>query len=254
MWLWQHKKIHKRHLLWAKLLAVCLFFHLIFLVLALFMYHDNTHTFSISLHKKIDLSAPIIFKPYGVRTSTVSTPAKSVITPITNLKPKSTDNTTKISTIIDKPTPSPIIKKTEIKKTETQTTPPIEPIKKTSPPMPIKKNDSTVKSKNTPSTPQKAALIPENAQIADNYKEVEALRRHAQLHNEIIKQWKQPPGAPTTCACDISFFVNKQGKIENLIVQKSSGILMYDISARQALYSMTMPQWTYGKQLIINFT
>ncbi len=240
MWLWQHKKIHKRHLLWAKLFGVCLFFHFIFLLWALFMYRNNTYIFSISLHKKIDFSAPIIFKPNGIHTSIVSASAKPVITPIAHLKPKTVHNITKINTIIDKPTTPPTVKK-------------IEPAKKASTSAPVKKNE-TITQENKPSTPQQAALIPENAKFADNYKEVEALRRHAQLHNEIIKQWKQPPGAPATSSCDISFFVNKKGNIENLTIQKSSGVLMYDISARQALYSMTMPQWTYGKQLIINFT
>ena len=96
-------------------------------------------------------------------------------------------------------------------------------------------------------------VIPENAYVSDNYREVEALRRHAQLQNEIIKCWKPPFGVSPTSACDISFSVSTTGAVQDIVITKSSGALMYDISARQALYAMAMPKWTYGKQLIINF-
>lgn len=92
-----------------------------------------------------------------------------------------------------------------------------------------------------------------NAQVSNNFREVEALRRGAQLQKELVQKWQPPIGVSPDCACDISFFVNKQGTIENLKMVKSSGVMMFDISARQALFAMKMPQWTYGKPLIINF-
>jgi hypothetical protein len=247
MWPWQHKNIHKRHLLWAKLFSVCFFFHLIFLLWILCVYRDNTYTFSISLNKKIDFTIPIVFKPAYVKTvidKPCTAPTQAVPATVKPIIPK-TVATPKIvqkkeSTMIaDRPKTPPVIKKPEVKAAPAETKPKAEPAKIIPTPQ------------STPAPAKK--VIPDNAQICDNYKEVEALRRHAQLHNEVVKQWKPPCGVPPTCACDISFFVNARGKIENLTIEKSSGVIIYDISARQALHLMTMPQWTHGKQLIINF-
>jgi outer membrane biosynthesis protein TonB len=96
-------------------------------------------------------------------------------------------------------------------------------------------------------------VIPENAHISNNYREVEALRRGTQLQKELVQKWKPPIGVSPECMCEISFLVNRSGVIENLKMAKSSGVIMYDISARQALCAMKMPQWTYGKPLIISF-
>jgi outer membrane biosynthesis protein TonB len=93
----------------------------------------------------------------------------------------------------------------------------------------------------------------ENAQISHDFREVEALRCGAQLQKELAQQWHPPVGVSSDCTCDISFFVNKKGTIENLKIVKGSGVMMFDISARQALFAMQMPQWTYGKPLIISF-
>lgn len=99
----------------------------------------------------------------------------------------------------------------------------------------------------------KEKQLPENAQVSNNFREVEALRRGAQLQKELVHKWQPPIGVSPDCTCDISFFVTKQGTIEQLKMVKSSGVMMFDISARQALFSMKMPQWTYGKPLIISF-
>src|SRR5207302_6458741 len=96
-------------------------------------------------------------------------------------------------------------------------------------------------------------VIPENAHVSHNYREVEALRRGAQLQKELVQKWKPPIGVSPDCMCEVSFFVNTSGTIEDLKMVKSSGVMMYDISARQALFAMKMPQWTYGKPLIISF-
>lgn len=95
--------------------------------------------------------------------------------------------------------------------------------------------------------------VPENAHISNNYREVEALRCGTQLQKELVHKWQPPIGVSPECTCEISFCVNTKGTIENLKMVKSSGVVMFDISARQALFSMKMPQWTHGKYLTINF-
>lgn len=281
MWLWQRKNIHKRHLLWAKLFGLCLLFHLIFLFWIFCVYRDNSYILSISINKKLDYSAPIYFvplgTPYSAKGRVYPEPVEGKGKPArtTQNKPTSTQAPVKKTTPViqakpatvatPKKTTEPIKKelpKTEIKK--------IEEVKKE---IPIKQKDDKPKEK-TPSfdklrtsggdivppvaqavdTQQTITpVIPENAQISHNYREVEALRRSAQLQKELVQKWKPPIGVSPDCMCEISFFVNSTGAIEDLKMVKSSGVVMYDISARQALFAMKMPQWTYGKPFTISF-
>lgn len=105
----------------------------------------------------------------------------------------------------------------------------------------------------TPAQQVAEPQLPSNAQVSNNYREVEALRRHAQLQKELVQKWHPPIGVSPDCSCDISFFVNNKGIIENIKMVKSSNVTMFDISARQALFLMKMPQWTYGNPLVISF-
>ena len=98
-----------------------------------------------------------------------------------------------------------------------------------------------------------AAAIPDNAHVSNNYREVEALRMQAQLQKEIVQKWKPPIGVSPDCTCDVSFFVNTTGGVENIKMAKSSGVMMFDISTRQALCAIKMPHWTHGKTLTITF-
>jgi hypothetical protein len=309
MWLWQHKNIHKKHLLWAKLFGICLFFHLVFLFWIFIMYRDNAYTISISLNKKLDYSAPIIFLPAYAKAS-ADKPAQSISiaekkTAIAKPTPKTAATKTAIApkAPIQTKAPAAITPTTATTMASTPVKPEIKPalennkfpstssgcaasaqekpeIKKTTPTVipkvetpksaPIKKEITHIKTPEKmiapaePATPAPLAkavdtqhpivpIIPENALVSDNYREVEALRRGAQLQKELVQKWKPPIGVSPECVCEIGFSVSKTGTLQNLKIIKSSGVVMYDISARQALYAMTMPQWTHGKQLTINF-
>jgi hypothetical protein len=96
-------------------------------------------------------------------------------------------------------------------------------------------------------------IITENAHISDDYREVEAMRRTALLQKELLNNWKPPLGIPASATCEISFTVDKNGTIKTTTMVKSSGIVMYDLSARHALFAMKMPKWTHGKTVTINF-
>ena len=141
MWLLQHKNIHKKHLLWAKLFSFCLFLHLIFLFWIFCVYRDNSYMLSLSVDKKLDYSTPIFFVPLGVATANIKsttqqkpspakstvkkTPAVQKITPIAvpkkpntiaNVIPKQTEEKKQPVVEQKKETPKVETKKEEIKK------------------------------------------------------------------------------------------------------------------------------------------
>lgn len=222
------------------------------------MYRD--HHYTISLHKKLDYSAPIIFVPCG--TSLQTTHTKNSTNKTSSPKPKIMQTKTLTNALnkvvnIQKPTTIANVEQKKI----------VEPLPITH----NKQNSNTTNTELKKEIPKKPVvaktpiaqaldiqqtikqIIPKDAQISYNYREAEALRCNAQLQKELVQQWKPPFGVSAECSCDISFFVNKRGVIENLKITKASGVMMYDISARQALFSMKMPPWTYGKSIIINF-
>jgi hypothetical protein len=206
----------------------------------------------LSLNKHIDYSARILFIP--VSSPIQTQPMVSISRNITyDPTPKPSALLTpipsnQINTIVMPTKKEAIQKKTSVitpsqsvkpKQLQLSTQPTIIP--KTEVPVPFVKETTS-------------AIIPHNAHVSHNYKEVEALRRTALLQKELVNYWKPPVGTPKDISCEISFFVDAQGTIKNSVVTKSSGVMMYDISARQALCSMKMPQWTYKKTLTINFT
>lgn len=266
MWLWQRKNIHKRHLLWAKLFGLCLFFHLVFLFLIFVLYRNDGYTVALSLNKKRDYSAPIMFVPHGLPTKHTTTtqikpsvakptPQKQVAKPaVTKVKKttlaipaKKIEEKKEIKPEVKKPAPAAVAK--------IETPKPIAELAKAIDiqQAPITPSPPKALEQPLPSTSNLTPVIPENAIISNNYRDVEALRRNAQLQKELIQRWKPPIGVSPECVCEITFFVNKSGAPEKVTITKRSGVTMYDISARQALYAMKMPLWTHEKQIVINF-
>lgn len=286
MWLLQRKNIHKKITLWLKITGFCLFFHIIFLLWIFCIYQENKFIYAFSIDKKIDYSAPILFVPLGISTAaksvqnavtvttqkttaTNTTPPQKKTTIIAPVKPKNTKPVSSsapsfakaefILSPVEGADRSADKQKSDIDLTASNQKEQIKDKKSD------KKTDIAGKKKTAEPAKKQAsapaAAIPmqrrmahdSKSQISHNYREVEALRRGAQLQKELVSQWHPPIGISPHCTCDISFFVNKKGKIENLKTTKSSGIIMFDISARQALCAMKMPPWTHGKPLIISF-
>ncbi len=237
---------------------------------------------SLSINKKLDYASPIMFVALGTSYSAKATKDKPASKPVAIHKSTPTQPTQKKApvnpiahTTINKPAPSPkptTIAATPIKKEETKKeTPPVvkktEEVKKevAKKPESIKQEvvkKETVKAEPVKPTPVATALdtqqtvvpvIPDNAHVSHNYREVEALRKQAQLQKEIVQKWTPPIGVSPDCMCEISFFVTQSGKIDNIKMIKGSGVMMFDISVRQALFAIKMPQWTYGKPFTIEF-
>lgn len=272
MSLLQRKNIHKRHLLWVKLFGICLFFHILFLWWIFCIYRDNSYVLSLSVHKKLDYSAPVVFVPLGTQTTSSfakATKDKATVAPKKQIT--SQNNKSKV-------TPTPSLSKPEVKKTTTVAAAPVKKIDNPKPTLntslavaDVKKIEplqETVKQEKKPETTEQkkieqsqdiktnehtAPVIPENAQVSHNYREVEALRMQAQLQKEIVQTWKPPIGVSPDCSCDVSFFVTTTGALNHIKMVKPSGVMMFDISARQALCATKMPHWTYGKTLTITF-
>lgn len=243
MWLYQRKIAHNTILLWAKLAGISFFFHMLLLLLLFFIYSGNSGEYKIIVNKLANYSIPILLRQQNSSTPIVTQPVEQKMTQ-NNPKP-----TEKKQLSIKKQTPSPVSLNSSINTSKK------EPVQKTiTPPVPIASKKTEQKTITAPqSLTAKETTKEQNAIVSDNYRKVEALRRGNQLQKELVQHWKPPIGTPATCSCEISFTIDTHGKVQTIKVIRSSGVTMYDISARQALFSMHMPQWTHGKSLVITF-
>jgi hypothetical protein len=80
---------------------------------------------------------------------------------------------------------------------------------------------------------------------------LEMQRQHESFYTAIAQSWHPPIGTSRDCACQITLQIAWDGSIQKLIIDKSSGVLIYDVAARNALYTMPMPSWTHGKTLTV---
>src|SRR5262245_21274434 len=103
MWLLRHKNIHKKHLLWLKIVGLCLSFHGAVLLWVFCVYQENKFMYAFSVNKKMDYSVPILFKVLNtpvMEKTTITTqkttaikpsaPKKTVTKPITTKQKKTT--------------------------------------------------------------------------------------------------------------------------------------------------------------------
>ena len=83
--------------------------------------------------------------------------------------------------------------------------------------------------------------------------DAQLLKVHEQIVEEIHKHWCPPVGIARDCVCELKVLVNGVGTVTKVNIEKPSGVLVYDISARSAVLAMTIPRWGWGKELMIAF-
>lgn len=83
--------------------------------------------------------------------------------------------------------------------------------------------------------------------------ELAAFKMYQAIQGEISQHWKPPVGLSLDLECSIRASVSNSGLIDKVVVEKSSGVLTYDMSARMAFVNAQMPKEVYGKEIILNF-
>lgn len=258
MSLWQHQKIHKISLfLWMRTIWIVFVAHLS-LLLALFFCYRNNLLINYEIKQG---SAPIIISDHYTIPKKNNKELQS--TEITKQKPsslpkkevKSEDKKVSVSKI--EPKKEAIIPVEQKKKLEQKLLDKSE--KKEL--IPEQKKVACSEEKNPVLKTQKGEckkeVIEKNgSQVKESTiseKNAEIERRCAALHNDLLSRWRAPHGVKDSVACTIRFFVNFDGRIENVVIEKSSGILLFDVAAKGVIYGTPMPRWVRGKSMTITF-
>ena len=88
---------------------------------------------------------------------------------------------------------------------------------------------------------------------AGEYVTAEQARMYECIEQEIVSRWKPPRGLSKELACQIKCSIGGDGAVVSCILEKPSGVLIYDMAARSAARVMSLPRWAWGKEFTIVF-
>lgn len=256
MWRFQRAK-HKlvgllafrgRQLFFGELLLASLLFHLVVLLFLLVIYSSYRYSTKLVVRR----SGVQLLPAYFVRPATSTTvqsnlgaaavqpPAQKVTSakmPSTTIKkeePKKPATTKQTSTKANAKKPSQPQKtkpKEEPKKMQTQ--------KNQQKQQPAKKQ-----------TPSKKEQPKPQAKKQDDF---DTPRIQQYIQSEVSKRWTPPIGLPDDLVCEVTIQVGGDGVVTDAIIEESSGVLVYDLSARSAAALLSLPRWAWGKEFMISF-
>ena len=257
---WRRKSELKRHKLWLKLVACSFGMHLILLMMLFIGYRDTIKlTFSMNGKSLQTKSAPVTLFTLPAPKKVVTRPTrhitprkrvaqKKIIKPVTKIAAKKPTPIKKtlpkkaVAALKPKSSPQKIAKNVTHKKPV-----PFDKIKKNK--QEIKTVNSSVAHKHVEKKQQDQSIAFDTNQAIDNG----MIEDFIVLQQELAKHWQPPVGIDRSCACAITAHIDRQGKIEDIIIDDSSGVLMFDVAARTAMLAMNLPHWTWGKSLSITF-
>lgn len=85
------------------------------------------------------------------------------------------------------------------------------------------------------------------------YVSAEQARIHECIEQEIISRWRPPRGLRKDLVCHIKCNIGSDGAVASCVLEKPSGVLIYDMAARSAAKAMSLPRWAWGKEFTIIF-
>ena len=173
---------------------------------------------------------------------------KDVVPPKKVVQPKKAPPKQTKSTALVKKEPSKQIKTTAKKQS---------PVKKPAPKPVVKKSAPTpkvVQQKKGAVAPQDFSATTTNPEIIYiGRDDLVLLNNHRAMQENIERAWKPPVGLSKDLMCTVAVAVNNNGTIESLLVEESSKVLSYDVTARMALSKVAFPKIFWGKKMVITF-
>lgn len=276
MWPWQRNGEQPSHTLVRRLLFLSTVGHVGLLMLLFVFYQDNTTQVSrdviavlldmdvtvvkVPLAKVMHKSAPVIGSGKKAAVEAPA-PAPKEAPPATGLsKPKAPKKANAKAKKAAKPKKEKKSKKEKPKPKEkpkaqpAKTEPKKVEEKKPEPPKPVVAQAIAVENVQ----PVTDEVAPEELVAGENVvyvgqHEYEALEVQRQIQEEAQKWWKAPPGVNPDVACQVMVRVNHDGTIREIVIEKESGILMFDVRARQAVSQMEFPRGSWGKEVVVYF-
>ncbi len=252
---------YKRWLLWLKISFFSILYHIALLFMIFFAYQDGFFEVELTVSSKgLGDDSPVMFVPIQYEQS-ISRVQQEKTKSVVVEGPRTTVNK-KINKNKNKPSRSDGNLITELNEKAIKGLYPFQSKK-------VPSNSAVVEQvqKKSKKIDQKSAQKVQSKKLAKQvvqseqkdvairvgYRDIETLRCYNVLQKELVKYWRPPIGVLDGCSCKIKIFVGWDGSILGIKMIKQSGVLMYDVSARSALFAMSMPRWAQGKSITITF-
>lgn len=257
MWHWLLSKVPKRYRLWCKLVLFSTGFHGIILFLLLFLYKGSTSIYSFDLSRiAIDADATIVFMPLHKKLYDKQAHHKKGVNAHKEQSQESVAAKPEKSTKKEKAPTTLVAAKTQKKEKKQQKKPKKEQKKVASLPREkeIEKKVEAIKTtQNNNDKAPEANVVEDSNIVYVGREDLEMLQLQQSIYSEISERWSPPRGIPKDATCIVRLLVDTQGEAKNIVIEQSSGITMYDVSARRAVMGMQVPQAAWGKELSITF-
>lgn len=286
---WQQVKVYNRYIVIAKIALLSFFLHAIGLIFLFFVYKQSRMHLELTVNSSLlHVNIPVMFmSTYDKSKSTFD----KVLSQINSTGPVKLAPVKETALIASAPVQKKEIKQKETSLPDLKKNAPLLPDKKENK-VPLKEN-TEIQAKKVPLLGQKIPVKAVTPVIKTNQmssqkidtntlkgvsvnKEIKQIelnkysesdpvhikatpqeiilyRQQQQFQQELRSAWNPPVGIAKDKVCQITMHLDWNGKIKQLTIDVSSGILMYDTAARAALYTMKMPLWMQGKSLTISF-
>lgn len=235
MLLWQQKNMPKRAF-WIQLLVIISFLHVIGCIIFLLQSAHGQIDLHVFAHQNYDLGADVVLLPF------VKEVKKVVYNTSLETEPSAVIQTKEVTVVED-------VSK-ECKKVVSEKTKEIQNIP-SGEHEPDKQLSETKKL--SPETSTKALTKSDATPIYVGRKQFDALQVQRAIVEELKAVWHPPQGLSEDLETILFVEINLAGDIASIETQQESGVLMYDIHARTAVYAMHFPRACSGKQITITF-
>lgn len=260
MLLWLPKKLGKRHLLLLKFFGVSCTVHGVALLMFFFMYKDSVNFAFTYYTNNLQNNIEVIWMHSVAKKSATK---KNLIAPQIPLKKQKLLHPTTLVTNVEnqnkkisarqKKKADASKKKNAVKKNTQSVSKKIEKVA----PKGIEKIAVVEQSKPMQEI-QQVSILPQvldtpPEKLLVDIREKDAFECYQELREEIAQHFKPPVGIKKDATCQITMDINWEGVIQGMCMDISSGVLMFDIAARNTCNKIKFPKWAYGKSLTIVF-
>jgi len=264
---WQHKNGRNARI-WMRFLLISALLHGVLLVGILFVYSDRVSHYALTMSATLTPAATVVVLApskggtsanavQSARQVAVSQPTTQIIKQI---PPKKSPPVAKKAVKKKKKMAAPVQKKPVKKSPAVEKKKPKVPEKKA--PELKKVEDTQIKKSvvpeqqkaaNIPPSENSLAAVPPSDTIAIAYADARLVHQYTVLQQELSKHWAPPPGVGDDCMCQLTVCLDRAGVVEDVRIEQSSGVLIFDIAARSALLAMQWPVWALASSITITF-
>lgn len=274
MWLWLQRNLPRSIHVWAKLCLFSTTFHLTLLFIIFFIYKGESGGFNFEITKGLlNSDAPVMFMPLHKRIAQKNAGKsgknlkKSEVlkaqeaAPVQEKNTKTKEKKAEMSTtVVSSDKKKDLAKKKaqqlEAEKKKAEAAKKIELEKKMKEEADAKAKEAEAKKLEEIAKAKVNTAEHIDAQDDIRYmgrQDLDALQMQEFVGAEVGQHWNPPIGVPEDVACEIKLIVDWEGKLKDIKMLKSSEVVIYDVSARNAVKKMSFPKWLWGKEFSITF-